>query len=137
MPRTAYLFPALAMCFLSLAARTAWAQAGRGESGVRACVAALSKALSTRLSADDYPLELQDAGIQGTALVQLTIGHDGRVRQTALAQTSASPALDRAALKGVERVFPHGSPTPSECQLEAESLVTLPIRFQLRTVPRK
>jgi periplasmic protein TonB len=133
MPRTAYLLLALAICFPSLAA----AQAGKGESGVHACVAALSKALSARLGADDYPTDLQKDGTQGTALVQLTIGHDGRVRQTALAQTSGSTALDRAAVKGVERVFPRGSATPSECQLEAESLVTLPIRFQLQTVPRK
>lgn len=137
MPRTAYLFPALAICFLSLASRPAWAQAGKGDGSVRACVIALSKALSTRFIADDYPVDLQDAGVQGTVLVQLTIGHDGRARQTALAQSSGSPALDRAALKGVERVFPRGSATPAECQLEAESLVTLPIRFQLQIVPRK
>jgi protein TonB len=137
MPRTAYLLLAMAVCLPSLANRSAWAQASRGDGGVRACVTALSRALSSRLSANDYPADLQKDGTQGTALVQLIIGRDGRVRQTGLAQTSGSPALDRAALKGVERVFPLGSPTPSECQLEAESLVTLPIRFQLQTVPRK
>jgi len=137
MPRTAHLLFCLAAWFLSLAAHPAWAQAGRGESDVRACVTALSKALSARLGADDYPADLQKDGTQGTALVQVTISHDGRVRQTALAQTSGSAALDRAALKGVERVFPRGSATPAECRLEAESLVTLPIRFQLQTVPRK
>ena len=35
MPRTAYLFPALAICFLSLASRPAWAQAGKGDGSVR------------------------------------------------------------------------------------------------------
>ena len=50
------------------------AQAGKGDGSVRACVIALSKALSTRFIADDYPVDLQDAGVQGTVLVQLTIG---------------------------------------------------------------
>lgn len=137
MHRTPYFLLALSVCLWALVRGGAWAQGNSDDSRMHACVAALSNALSSRLGASDYPDELQKNATQGTALVQLTIGHAGRVRDIALAQTSGNAPLDRAALKGVERVFPRGSATPSECQVEAESLVTLPIRFRLRTVPRQ
>jgi TonB family protein len=135
MHRTPYFLLALSVCVSTLVPGGALAR-GDDDARMRACVAALSNALSSRLGASDYPDELQKSDTQGTALVQLTIGRAGRVREIALAQTSGSAPLDRAALKGVERVFPAGSVAPSECALEAESLVTLPIRFELRRAPR-
>ena len=61
MPRTPYLLLALAI-LLSVARLSprVGAEPARATSGVRACVIALSKALSTRLIADDYPVDLQD-----------------------------------------------------------------------------
>jgi TonB family protein len=100
---------------------------------MQACVDALSARLTKGLSVADYPTELQDNGTQGTVRVRLTITHDGHLRETAVGQSSSSAALDRAALMAVNRVFPPGSATPTECQLDAESLVTLPIRFEVHT----
>lgn len=133
MPQAPYLFSlAVAVLALSFLPPSALAQSNDDEAQMQACVGALSTALSNRLSAADYPKELQDNGTQGTVQIRLTITHDGHLRETSVGQSSSNAALDRAALKAVERVFPPGSAAPSECRLDAESLVTLPIRFEMR-----
>jgi TonB family protein len=136
MQRTPYFFLVLAMSALAYTTPGAFAIANGDDARMQACVVALSTTLSSRLSVADYPEELQDSGTQGTVQVKLTIAHDGRLRGTSVGQSSSNAALDRAALKAVDRVFPRGSAAPSECLLDAESLVTLPIRFEVHTVPR-
>jgi TonB family protein len=131
MPPAPYFPLAVAILALSFSVPGALAQGNGDEAHMQACVVALSTALSNRLSAADYPKELQGNGTQGTVQVRLTIAHDGRLRETSVGQSSSNAALDRAALKAVDRVFPRGSAAPSECRLDAESLVTLPIRFEV------
>jgi TonB family protein len=133
MPQAPYFSLPLAVLALSYFPPGALAQGNGDEAHMQACVVALSTALSKRLSVADYPQELQDNGTQGTVQVKLTITHDGRLRETSVGQSSSNAALDRAALKAVDRVFPRGSAAPSECRLDAESLVTLPIRFEVHT----
>jgi TonB family protein len=131
MPPAPHFPLAVAILALSFSVPAVLAQGNGDEAHMQACVIALSTALSNRLSAADYPKELQDNGTQGTVQVRLTIAHDGRLRETSVGQSSSNAALDRAALKAVDRVFPRGSAAPSECRLDAESLVTLPIRFEV------
>jgi TonB family protein len=88
------------------------------------------------LRPEDYPDALQENGTQGTVMVQLSVDRSGRMRESTLAQTSGSPMLDQAALRAVERVFPRSSAAPRECNLGTGFLVTLPLRFGLRDVPR-
>ena len=133
MTQAPYFSVALAVLALSFSPLGALAQSSGDEAHMQACVVALSTALSKRLSAADYPKELQDNGTQGTVQVKLTIAHDGHLRETSVGQSSSNAALDRAALKAVDRVFPRGSTAPPECRLDAESLVTLPIRFEVHT----
>jgi len=133
MPPAPYFPLAVAILALSFSVPGVLAQGNGDEAHMQACVVALSTALSNRLSAADYPKELQDNGTQGTVQIRLTIAHDGRLRETSVGQSSSNAALDRAALKAVDRVFPRGSAAPSECRLDAESHVTLPIRFEMHT----
>jgi TonB family protein len=50
--------------------------------------------LASVFSADDYPLEAQAAGQQGTVRFRLTVGADGRVSDCVVIQSSGSAALD-------------------------------------------
>lgn len=128
---------ALAAWLLPLILHPAWAQADSDDGRLRACVTALSQTLTRQLSERDYPQDLQASQTQGTVLVQLSLDRSGRLRDGALAQTSGNAALDQAAVRAVQRVFPRSSAAPAECRLETEFLVKLPLRFELREVPHQ
>jgi TonB family protein len=119
-------------CLPLLAPLCASPQADTDDVRMRGCVTALSQNLERRLTEKDYPVALQNSGTQGTVLVQLTLDRSGRLRESALAQSSGAPALDQAALRAVQRVYPRAAAAPAECQLSTEVLITLPIRFELR-----
>lgn len=122
---------------LPLILHPAWAQPDSEDARLHACVTTLSQTLVRQLSESDYPVELQDSETQGTVLVQLSLDRSAKVRDGAVAQTSGNVALDQAALRAVQRVFPRGSAAPADCKLDAEFLVTLPLRFEIRVVPHK
>lgn len=136
MRKTLYFVLALVVCASLTGFHTARAQ-GDSDSRVRACVAALSQGLARQLTLKDYPEALQNSGTQGTVLVQLSLDRTGRFRASTLAKTSGNAMLDQAALRAVERVFLRSSVAPRECDLGTEFLVTLPLRFGLRDVPRE
>jgi protein TonB len=114
-----------------------WAHSNDDDQRLRACVSALSQTLARQLSERDYPQDLQESQTQGTVLVELSLDRSGRLRDGALAKTSGYAALDQAAVRALQRVFPRSSAAPAECRLEAEFLVTLPLRFELRVVQHK
>jgi TonB family protein len=119
-------------CLPLLTPFCAWPQADTDDARMRTCISALSHDLERRLTERDYPVDLQNSGTQGTVRVQLTLNRSGRLRESALAQSSGAPALDQAALRAVQRIYPRSSAAPAECQLGTEVLITLPIRFELR-----
>lgn len=125
---------ALAACILPLTLYTTPAQSDNEDERTRACVTSLSQTLARQLSDNDYPRDLQESDTQGTVLVQLSLERSGKVGPGAVAQTSGSAALDQAALRAVQRVFPRASAAPVECKLEAEFLVTLPLRFKVSVI---
>jgi protein TonB len=50
----------------------------------------------------DYPANARRAGEQGSVVLQVLVGTDGRVLDARLAQSSGYPDLDRAALDGIK-----------------------------------
>lgn len=66
-------------------------------------------------------------GASGTVKLRIVVGADGRLRGVAIAQSSGSDALDRAAVRAVERAgrFP-GAPKG----LDGEASFTLPVSFR-------
>jgi TonB family protein len=139
MPRTSrpLVAAALAAWLWPLLLHPAYVQNDGDDDRVRACVASLSQELTSRLTDRDYPEELQDSQTQGTVLVRLVLDRAGRVADVAVAETSGDAGLDQAALTAVRRIFPRSASAPSECQLGAESFLTLPLRFEIRIVPGK
>lgn len=78
---------------------------------------------------EEYPAELRDAGIGGTASVHFFIDAEGRVRDTRLNESSGHAELDQAAIEvaSVIRFTPalnRDEPTPV--------WISLPITFQTR-----
>lgn len=79
----------------------------------------------------DYPESARDAGVEGTAVAQLTIGTDGRVEGCSIVQSTGNSALDSATcrvLRSRARFTPardsNGNPT-------TDTITTPPIRWQL------
>lgn len=50
----------------------------------------------------EYPANARRAGEQGSVVLQVLVGTDGRVLDARLAQSSGYPDLDRAALEGIK-----------------------------------
>lgn len=50
----------------------------------------------------DYPANARRAGEQGSVVLQVLVGTDGRVLDARLAQSSGYPDLDRAAIDGIK-----------------------------------
>jgi TonB family protein len=50
-----------------------------------------------------YPADAADAGVQGTVILQIDIGPDGKVIDAKLTQESGTPSLDAAALEAARR----------------------------------
>jgi periplasmic protein TonB len=53
----------------------------------------------------DYPATARREGEQGSVVLQVLVGIDGRVRDARLAQSSGFPDLDQAALDGIKRDY--------------------------------
>jgi len=80
-----------------------------------------------------YPVTARRRRAEGVVLVRARIGVDGKVLESALAQSSGAADLDRAALEGVRawRFQPERRGARS-----VESWVKVPVRFQLAQGPR-
>jgi TonB family protein len=76
---------------------------------------------------EEYPSLLRDAGIGGVVLLHLHITEEGRVRHTALAESSGHEALDRAAERAAQAF--RFSPAVNRDQ-EVPVWVQVPIRFE-------
>lgn len=76
----------------------------------------------------DYPEEARLRRQEGTVLVSVEVGADGRAKDVRLAESSGFPLLDSAALQAVRRwIF-----APAEAGgLPVPSQVEIPVRFSL------
>ena len=88
-------------------------------------------ALPLSQPAPAYPAAAQRAGEQGTVLLQVEVGADGRPDDVSLARRSGSRDLDRAALEAVrgwtfEPATRNGEPVASTVQV--------PVEFRLDTI---
>ena len=116
-------------CYLPLA--SAWAQNPTGDERMRMCVSVLSKGLEGGMTADDYPEQARNDGRTGTAQVQLSVSHTGKMEPTSLAHGSGDPDIDRAAVAAAQRIFPASSPAPAPCRLGYGFTVTLSVVYKL------
>ncbi|MDO3378647.1 energy transducer TonB [Geoalkalibacter halelectricus] len=74
-----------------------------------------------------YPLPALRAGREGTVIVRFVLERDGRLRESAILESSGDRLLDQAAAAAIERVG-HFPAFPTE--LPEESLpIELPVRF--------
>jgi protein TonB len=76
-----------------------------------------------------YPLSARRRGYQGTVILEVLVGHTGRVVDLRLAQSSGHGTLDDAALEAVRgwRFVPG-----TRDDLPVDMWVRVPVRFQLR-----
>ncbi|MCC2971641.1 energy transducer TonB [Massilia sp. IC2-476] len=82
-----------------------------------------------------YPAGLAERGVQGRAVVRVTVGPAGKAAAAAITESSRSPELDKAAL-ALTRSFPYTPPQPGV----APAQVLVPIRFSkdsMADLPRK
>lgn len=83
--------------------------------------------LRARIEANrTYPASARRAGIEGITFVRLVISVDGSLRQANVVENSGHYALDRAAVRMVEKAAPFPAPPGTTFD------VTVPIAFALR-----
>ncbi len=75
-----------------------------------------------------YPEEARKAGIEGTSIVEVTIGADGVMRRCSLVVSSGNASLDEAALQAVHvSTFAPGTKDGKPVEMK----VKVPFRFKL------
>ena len=75
-----------------------------------------------------YPEDARKAGVEGTAIVEVTIGADGAMVRSSLAESSGNPQLDEAALQAVHvSKFAAGTRDGKPVEMK----VKIPFRFRL------
>jgi TonB family protein len=96
--------------------------------GGKAKVAADTAPVSVSMPQPAYPEAARKAGIEGKAMLEVTVGADGAVLSATLAQSSGNGALDTAALQAVTtaRFTP-----ATKAGKPVEARVTVPYQFKL------
>jgi len=79
----------------------------------------------------DYPLSVRRRRLTGISQVRITLGSDGSLVSTEIAQSSGSQELDSLALAAVSAAAPFPDPAP-ELKKMGRFVVNLPIEFRLR-----
>jgi TonB family protein len=128
---------AAAMLVLSIGAASGQAQTRQDDEPMDACVSALAGLLRSNLTQSDYPAAARNADIQGTVWFLLTCNSEGLFEGSWVERSSGSELLDQAALRTVDRVFPVGSPAPTQCRLGHGFSVSLPMVYRVLRVPSK
>jgi len=100
-----YLVAFLLLLFTFSFAPTAFAQSTHDKYAI-----ALQEHLSTF---DGLQAEMKNKGLQGTAIIHLTIDRKGRVKSSRLMQSTGEKALDEASLSMVKLATPFPSPPAS------------------------
>src|SRR5262245_48019268 len=98
---------------------------------MRACVTVLSNGWESGMTADDYPDQAREDGRTGTAQVQFSVSHTGKMEQASLAHGSGEPDIDQAAVRAAQRIFPANSLAPAPCRLGYGFTVTLSVIYKL------
>ena len=75
-----------------------------------------------------YPLLARKRGYQGTVLLEVLVGKDGKAASIRLSKSSGYKMLDRAAIQGVEEWLFYPAKRGNEV---CEMWVTIPVRFAL------
>ncbi len=75
-----------------------------------------------------YPEQARQQGIEGTVVLKLTVGADGRARNVTVARSSGHAALDQAAVAHVKKT--RFSPALRDGQAVAAA-ITFRVRFRL------
>ncbi|MGJ7901418.1 energy transducer TonB [Lysobacter sp. 1R34A] len=91
------LTPALGAALLALLA------AGCGERAADAPVIPSTPLRAVDTPPPDYPQEIGCDQIGGKVVLQLSVGPDGKPKKVDVLESSRTPALDQAAIKGVQR----------------------------------
>lgn len=76
-----------------------------------------------------YPSLARQAGIEGTVLLRVTIGVDGRVEAASVIHSDVTPAMERAAINAAMRF--EWSPAMQQ-SIPVRSLMAVPVTFRLR-----
>jgi len=79
----------------------------------------------------DYPESARDAGVEGTAVAQLTIGADGRVEGCSIVQSTGNSALDSATCRVLRSRARFTPARDSNGNATSDTITTPPIRWQL------
>jgi protein TonB len=82
-------------------------------------------------SADDYPVEAQRKGEEGTVRARLDIDKHGRVKRCTIVQTSGSSSLDNATCNILERRARFTPARDANGNAVGDSVLTPPVRWQL------
>lgn len=91
------LAPALGAALLALLA------AGCGERAADAPIIPSTPLRAVDTPPPDYPQEIGCDQIGGKVVLQLSVGPDGKPKKVDVLESSRTPALDQAAIKGVQR----------------------------------
>ena len=96
--------------------------------GGKTRIAADTAPVAVSMPQPAYPEAARKAGIEGKAMLELTVGADGAVLAATLAQSSGNGALDTAALQAVltARFTP-----ATKAGKPVEAKVTVPYQFRL------
>jgi protein TonB len=96
--------------------------------GGKAKVVADTEPVSVSMPQPEYPEAARKAGIEGKAILEVTVGADGAVLSATLSQSSGNGALDTAALKAVAtaRFTP-----ATKAGKPVEAKVAVPYQFKL------
>lgn len=100
------------------------------ESRDRALIARYEQIISARIKQfEDYPPVAKRRHWEGTTVVQLRLGADGKVTDISIVETSGHEILDEAAVNMIRKASP--LPAPPEGLRGREQTVLVPIKFRL------
>ena len=126
-----YSGPLLLACSMLFGSIQALGQNAAADDPMRACVTVLSNGLESGMTTEDYPDQARQDGRTGTAQVQFSVSHTGKMEHASLAQGSGEPDLDQAAVSAAQRIFPANSLAPAPCRLGYGFTVTLSVIYKL------
>ena len=104
--------------------------AGLSEAeSLHALEAEISRKLGSKIRESDYPEEARRQGWSGTALLNVLVGSNGKIKAVSVHRTSGFPILDQQALRMIERVNIWWIPQRLR---NREVKVTVPVGFYAR-----
>jgi protein TonB len=78
--------------------------------------------------APDYPALARQAGIEGTVLLRVVVGTDGKVESASVIQSDVTPAMEKAAIAAVRKFL---FKPAKQRTVPVRASMAVPIRFKL------